>query len=62
MIPDWGKQENLKFRKQKIIYSQTCTKRSPLGQRKSDIIRQMTSQKRFTSYEIFYDGKKKMTF
>ena len=35
-------------------YSQTCIKRSPLGQRKSGLIRQVTSKKRFNSYEIFY--------
>jgi hypothetical protein len=28
---------------QKCIYSQTCIKRSPLGQRKSGLIRQVTS-------------------
>ena len=37
------------------IYSQTCIKRSPLGQRKSDLIRQVTSYKRFNLYDIFYD-------
>ena len=42
------------------IYSQTCIKRSPLGQRKSGLIRQVTSLKRFNSYEIFYDRTRKM--
>jgi len=37
------------------IYSQTYIKRSPFGQRKSGLIRQRTSKKRFNSYEIFYD-------
>jgi hypothetical protein len=37
------------------MYSQTCIKRSPLGQRKSGLLRQVTSWKRFNSYEIFYD-------
>jgi hypothetical protein len=36
-------------------YSQSCIKRSPLGQRLSGLIRQVTSLKRFNSYEIFYD-------
>ena len=36
-------------------YSQACFKRSPLGQRKGGLIRQLTSQKRFNSFEIFYD-------
>jgi len=26
-----------------VIYNQTCIKRSPLGQRKSDLLRQVTS-------------------
>jgi hypothetical protein len=30
-----------------------------LGQRKSDFIKQVTSQKRFTSLEIFYDKARK---
>jgi hypothetical protein len=37
------------------IYSQTCIKRSPLGQRKRGFIRQVTSWKRFNTYEMFYD-------
>ena len=41
------------------IYSQTCIKRSPLGQRNSDLLRQVTSLKRFNSYEIFYNRKRK---
>jgi hypothetical protein len=37
-------------------YSQTCIKRSPLEQRKSDLLRQVTSSlKKLNSYEIFYD-------
>ena len=31
-------------------YSQTCIKRSPLGHRKSDLIRQVTSKKRLHVY------------
>ena len=31
--------------------SRTCIKRSPLGQRKSGLLRQVNSQKRFNSYE-----------
>ena len=42
-----------------LLYSQTCIKRSPLGQRKSGLIRQVTSLKRFNSYEIFYDRTRK---
>jgi hypothetical protein len=45
---------------QYFSYSQTSIKRSPLGQRKSDIIRQMSSYRRFNSYEIFYDSTRKM--
>jgi hypothetical protein len=41
------------------IYSQICIKRSPLGQRKSDLIRQVTSKKRFNSYEVSYDKTRK---
>ena len=41
------------------IYSQTCIKRSPLGQRNSGLIRQVTSLKRFNSYEICYNRKRK---
>jgi hypothetical protein len=44
----------------RLIYSQTCIKRSPLGQRKNGLIRQVTSYKRFISYEIFYDRTRKM--
>jgi hypothetical protein len=36
------------------MYSQTCIKRSPVGQRKSGLIRQAISYKRFNSY-----GKKR---
>ena len=42
------------------IYRQTCIKRSPLGQRKSGLIRQVTSSKRFNSYEIVYDWARKV--
>ena len=42
-----------------LIYSQTCIKRSPLGQRKSGLIRQVTSWKRFISHEILYDRTNK---
>ena len=30
-------------------------KKSPYGQRKSGLLSQVTSEKRFDSYEIFYD-------
>ena len=40
-------------------YSQSCIKRSPLGQRLSDLIRQVTSLKRFNSYEIVNDRTRK---
>jgi len=36
-------------------YSQTCIKRSHLGQRTSGLIRPVASCKRFNSYEILYD-------
>jgi len=36
-------------------YNQSCIKRSPLGQRLSDLIRQVTSLKRFNSYVIVND-------
>jgi hypothetical protein len=39
--------------------SQTCIKRSPLGQRKIDLIRQVTSLKRFNAYDIFYHRTRK---
>ena len=43
------------------IYRQTCIKRSPLGQRKkSDLLRQVTFLKRFNSYEMFYEGTRKL--
>jgi len=44
---------------QKIKYSQTCIKRSPLVHRKSGLLRQLTSKKRFISYAIFYDRTRK---
>ena len=45
--------------KTKMKYSQTCIKRSPLEQRKSGLIRQVTSSKRLNSYELFYDRTRK---
>ena len=36
-------------------YSQTSIKRSSLGQRKSDLIRQVTSLMKFNSYFLWYD-------
>ena len=44
------------------IYSQTCIKRSLLGQRKGGLLRQVTSYKRFNSCKIFLQDKKKVTF
>jgi len=41
------------------IYSQTCIKRSPMGKRKSGLLRQVTSLKMFNSYEMFYEGTRK---
>jgi hypothetical protein len=41
------------------LYSQTCIKRSPLGQRNGDLLRQVTSSKRINSNEIFYDRTRK---
>ena len=46
----------------KSTYSQTCVKRSHLGQRKCSLLRQVTSEKRFNSYKIFHDDNLKMTF
>ena len=43
-----------------LIYCQTCIERSPLGQRKCGLIRQVSSWKRFNSCEIFYDAIRKM--
>ena len=43
-----------------FAFSQACIKRSPLRQRKSVIIIQVTSKKRFNSYEMFNDRKWKM--
>ena len=42
-----------------FVNSQTSIKRSSLRQRKSGLSRQAISQKRFNSYEIFYDGTRK---
>ena len=44
--------------KVKDRYSQTCIKRSPLGQWKSGLIRQVTSLKRFKLYAFSMTGKK----
>ena len=43
--------------------SQSCIKRSPLGQKLSGLLRQVTSSKRFNSisYEIFWLDKRKVT-
>ena len=41
------------------IYSQICIKWSALGQRKRGLIRQVTSKKRFNSYEVSYDKIRK---
>ena len=40
-------------------HSQTCIKRTPLGQRKSGLIRQVASSKRLNLYEIIYDRTRK---
>jgi hypothetical protein len=40
-------------------YSQSCIKGSPLRQRLSGLIRQVTSLKMLNSYEIFYDRTRK---
>jgi hypothetical protein len=40
-------------------YSLTCIKRAPLGERKNGLIRQVTSEERFNSNEIFYDRPRK---
>jgi len=42
-----------------IRYSQICIKSSLLGHQKSGLIRQMTSLKRFNSYDTFYDRTRK---
>jgi hypothetical protein len=42
-----------------VLYNQICIKRSPLGQRKNGFIRQVTTYKRFNSYEIFCDRTRK---
>jgi hypothetical protein len=49
----------LKYYCQIFKYSQSCIKRSPLEQLLSGLIRQVTSLKRFNSYEIFYDRTRK---
>lgn len=41
------------------IYSQTCHKGSPFRQKKIGLIRQMTSYKRFNSFESIYDRTRK---
>jgi hypothetical protein len=46
-----------------VKYSQTYIKESPLGyKRKSVLMGQLTSEKRFNSYEIFYDRTRKRCF
>ena len=40
-----------------FAFSQACSKRSPLRQRKSVIIIQVTSKKRFNSYEMLNERK-----
>jgi len=52
-----GRHARIQYRSTK--YSQTCIKRSPLEQRKSGLIRQVTSSKRFNSYEFIYDRTRK---
>jgi hypothetical protein len=42
-----------------LIYRQTCIKRSPLGQRKSGLLRQVNSEKRFNSDEFFKTEEEK---
>ena len=42
------------------LNSKTCIKRSPVGWRKSGLLRHVTSYKRFNAYEIFYDRTRKM--
>jgi hypothetical protein len=42
-----------------FITSQTCIKRSVMGQIKSGILREVTSSKRINSNEIFYDRSRK---
>ena len=68
MNPTLGlkKEPSMKVIQLSAVMSSTCifcagqieeTKRwKILGQRKSGLIRQVTSQKRFNSYEIFYDS------
>ena len=41
------------------IYCQSCIKRSPLGQRKRGLIRQVTSIKSFNSCKISYERTRK---
>ena len=41
------------------MYNQTCIKRTPLGQRRNGLLRQVTSYKRFKSYEIVYNRRRK---
>ena len=48
-----------KYYYQIFKYSQSCIKRSPLRQRLSGLIRQVTSLKMLNSYEIFYDRTRK---
>ena len=45
--------------KYNLIYSQTCTKRSPLGQRKNGLIRQVTFLKEVQCIWNFLTGQEK---
>ena len=42
-----------------FTYSQTCIKRCPFWTKTSGLIKQVTSVKRFNTYEIFYDRTRK---
>ena len=45
------------------LNSKTCIKRSPVGWRKSGLLRQVTSYKRFNAYANFlWQDKKNVTF
>ena len=48
-----------KVKKNSSKYNQTCIKRSPVGQIKCGLLRQVTSWKRVNSYEVFYDKTRK---
>ena len=53
----YGKKDCWKLRLS--IYSQTCIERSPLRHRKNGLLRKVTSNKRFNSYEISQDSVRK---